>query len=590
MVVKKHKRDTSAGTSVDFIHQQMESNPHFPFNVQSGWLPAASHPAMRSFLNAVLASAPGEYAPCIQAMDKLLSGNDVLTFLIDNACQQNDNIVDADQVDAEAVNLPRIASKEDLLNLFNALLNQTPCFIDDELVGLPFSAIVVGIDPTQSGMTLFRLPMFNEKMRDILNEWHSYLASPASNWVFGTEGEQWLSPKAKKQYQFEVWQKDSETLPYWNSWDSFFTRQFKDPRASRPIAAPKNNSIVNSANDGSLFRWDENITSKDVFWFKDMSYSLTDILSSDDPAQQKIIDDHNLVELFSDGSIFQTYLNPYNFHRWWCPANGTILFDPISIPGAYFNKLVIPDFSGATTASLPYLVQVNARGLIVFDTVDYGYVCCIPLGMSEVSTITFDQSMAAGKSVTKGQEMGKFQYGGSSFVLIFQKLPGQRLIFQNGVGDIYDKRPVLPKGSASTGGNVTLIGSQIGKWEAVDFDVDSTLPWQTCGYINSGKSYSISYVGGLWTANPNINNGNLYGPDGSDVVAPAGYPLANQKEGALIGRIGSNPPFMIGSGTKLPPNQTGQLQLCINDDLDGQFGAGLTDNEGHITVSITPTA
>ena len=79
------------------------------------------------------------------------------------------------------------------------------------------------------------------------------------------------------------------------------------------------------------------------------------------------MDDNNLVELFTDGSIFQTYLNPYNYHRWWCPVKGEVMFNPIVIDGAFFNKLVIPDFAGATTASLPYLVQVNARGFTCYQ-------------------------------------------------------------------------------------------------------------------------------------------------------------------------------------------------------------------------------
>ncbi|ELS02409.1 phosphatidylserine decarboxylase [Xenococcus sp. PCC 7305] len=574
--------------SVDHIHAQMESNPHFPFNVQSGWLPMPSSKAMAKFLENILGAEPTDYAPCIEALNKLLESNDVLTFLINSACEENSNIIDSNLQAAEAVNVPRIASKDDLLNAFNNLLNQAPQFVENELVGLPFSAVVVGIDPTQSGMTLFRLPMFNEKMGDILNVWSSFLCSEASNTVFSVEGEQWLSPQAKQQYQFEVWQKDNENLPYWNSWNSFFTRQFKDQEASRPVAQPNNNQIVVSANDGSLFRWDENIAAKDVFWFKDMTYSLANILSSDIPAQQQVLDKYNLVDLFTDGSIFQTYLNPYNYHRWWCPVKGKVLFDPISVPGYYFNKLVIPDFAGATTSSLPYLAQVNARGLIVFKTEDYGYVCCIPLGMSEVSSIVFDPCMKANASVTKGQEMGTFQYGGSSYVIIFQKLPGKRLIFQNGVGDVYDKRPVLPKGSASTGGNVTLIGSQIGKWEKVDFNIDATQAWQNAGYVNTGDGYNINYVGGLWTANPEVNNGNLYNANGSDITATQdGYPLVGAKEGALIGRVGNNPSFLIGNGASIPSGQAGHLQLCINDDLEGQYGAGLTDNEGQITVSIT---
>jgi hypothetical protein len=168
-------------------------------------------------------------------------------------------------------------------------------------------------------------------------------------------------------------------------------------------------------------------------------------------------------------------------------------------------------------------------------------------------------------------------------------LPGKRLIFQSGTGDVYEKRPVLPKGSASTGGNVTLIGAQLGKWEDVDTSVDATSSWKNAGYVNAGKTYTIKYVGGMWTANPNLNGGNLYGPSGSNVVATQpGYALVGANEGALVGRIGNNPPFLIGNGATTPAGQTGQLQLVINDDLDGRYGPGLTDNEGQIIVSIRP--
>jgi phosphatidylserine decarboxylase len=204
-----------------------------------------------------------------------------------------------------------------------------------------------------------------------------------------------------------------------------------------------------------------------VFWFKDMKYSLSDILSSPVKEQQKLIDRHGLVEMFTGGYIFQTYLNPYNFHRWWCPVNGEVLFKPFAIPGCFFNKLVLPDFGGATTASLPYLAQVNARGLIVFKTKDYGHVCCIPLGMSEVSSIEFDRAMTKGATVRKGQEMGKFNYGGSSFAIIYEKLPGKELVFETAKGKKFPQRPVLPKSSSGTGQNVTNIGAQIGVWKSV---------------------------------------------------------------------------------------------------------------------------
>lgn len=563
-------------SSIDLIHGIMKSNPHHPFDVQSGWTPHPAHPALGKFRDTILQADRKPYAQSVQDLDDLLSNDCVLNYLITDACEQNRNIYQSNAPQTSVVPFPRILSKDELLHAFNILLTHTPNFVDNELVGLPFSAVVMGIDPTQSGMTLFRLPVFNSRMKDILNDWHTHLDSPESNTVFATEGDNWLSPAAKRQYQFELWKKDNETLPYWNSWNSFFTRVFRNPTESRSIAHPLDNSIVVSANDGSLYRWEENVKPWDVFWFKDMPYSLRNILSSLDADQQSVIENHNLADLFSEGYIFQTYLNPYNFHRWWCPVNGEVLFKPFVIDGDYFNKLVIPDFGGATTASTPYLLQVNVRGLLVIKTLDYGYVCCIPIGMSEVSTLLFNENMQAGTTVKKGDEMGMFQYGGSSFALIFQKLPGMRLFFQSGTGVVYDKNPVLPQGSSSVGGNITLIGSQIGKWDGVDANIDSTLPWQSFGYVNEGKRYDLSYVGGIWTANPAYDDGNLYGPAGSMVVAEkSGYPMIGQNEGVLVGRIGNNDPFFIGNGPfATPAGQVGVLEMCINDDLMGQHGAG----------------
>jgi phosphatidylserine decarboxylase len=449
-------------TAIYPIHDYLASNPRYPFNLQSGWLPQAGSPAMRAFFERVRAADRKRWAKSVQQLSDYIDENEIIRYLVENACRENLNMIEAHQ--GQDVGLPRIEDKDALLHGFNELLSHPPGFVNDELVGVPFSAWVVGIDPTFAGATLFRLPMFNEKMSAILNEWYEFLGTPASDFGFRVEGEQWLSAAAKKLYDFPIWKKDSPDLPYWKSWNSFFTRHFENPEKERPVAHPKTNRIVNSPNDGSLFRWQQNASKRDVFWFKDMRYSIADILSSPIPEQQAVIDSYGLVDLFDGGYVFQTYLNPYNFHRWWCPANGEVLFDPLAIPGAFFNKLVIPDFAGASTASLPYLAEVNARGVIVFKTEDYGHVCCIPLGMSEISTITFDPKMKKGATVTKGQEMGTFNYGGSSFAVIYQNLPGKRLFFINADGIPYDQTPVLPQGSASTGGEVTLIGSQIGVW------------------------------------------------------------------------------------------------------------------------------
>lgn len=448
-------------------YDQFEVSP-YPSSLRTGWLPAPGSDSWRLFheeLAELLAQKRRvELAPVVQDLLWYLKDDPTVSHLMRHACRQNLTMLRTPDLDTDGVPIPRIVDADEFAVVLNYLLTWWPRFIHDDLVGLPFSAFTVGIDPTLAGSTLLGLPQFNEKMSAVLNQWNQYLSTPASAAGFSVEGEQWLSPAAKRMYQFDLWQKDSPTLPYWKSWNSFFTRQFKDPGKERPIADPGSNQTVICPNDGSLFRWDWNVAADEPYWFKDMNYSLRDILSSPVPEQQAVIDHWDLVRKFEGGYVFQTYLNPYNFHRWWVPVNGKVLFDPISIPGAYFNKLVLPDFGGATTASLPYLCEVNARGLIVFETPDYGYVCCIPLGMSEVSTISFDPAMRKDAPVHKGQEMGMFNYGGSSFAILYQNLPDKQLVFMDADGQHYPQRPVLPTSSAGTGGNVTDIGAQIGVW------------------------------------------------------------------------------------------------------------------------------
>lgn len=442
--------------------------------VNSRWMPSPASTSLKTFLGKVAAKPKTPLNEHIEALRVFVESDPALKWLMDDALKANQTILKAPATPNNAyqdgIHIPDIPDFDTLLHMFNGIMDEPPQFADGDLVGLPFSAVTVGIDPTQSGATLFRMPAFNQHLAAILNEWHKFLRTESSNTGFRVEGEDWLSPKAKAQYKFPLWKKDFPEPPYWSSWNSFFTRLYENPEESRPIDGPDTNRVVVSASDSSLYRWDRLTSESDTYWFKDMPYSLTDILSSPVPEQQAIIDDHDLVNMFKGGYIFQTYLNPYDFHRWWSPANGRIMFKPFTIPGAYFLKLVLPDYGGATTASLPYLAQVNARGLVVIETEDFGNVCCIPLGMSEVSTVAFDDGIDKHTEVKKGRELGAFNYGGSSFAMLFQDLPDHELVFKYSESHDHPalalpQQPVGASSSAGSGEYPTNIGSQIGVWQ-----------------------------------------------------------------------------------------------------------------------------
>ncbi len=114
------------------------------------------------------------------------------------------------------------------------------------------------------------------------------------------------------------------------------------------------------------------------------------------------------------------------------------------------------------------------------------------------------------------------------------------------------------------------------------------IAWQNTGVVLTAANKAvIKYESGLWTANPQDNGGQLYNAAGNPafIAAKPGYTLPGQNEGALIGKVGSTV-FLVGMGATVPAGLTGEIQLCINDDLGGRYGAGLTDNIGSIAVTI----
>ncbi|MBJ2215139.1 MULTISPECIES: GMC oxidoreductase [Pseudomonas] len=116
--------------------------------------------------------------------------------------------------------------------------------------------------------------------------------------------------------------------------------------------------------------------------------------------------------------------------------------------------------------------------------------------------------------------------------------------------------------------------------------VQARAPWQGTGVQINGQSWQLAVcTGGQWTANPGTGMVGAAGHPG--LTAKPGYTLPGQAEGALIGRIGtSGAPFLVGNQAQLPRGQQGELQLCINDDLAGRYGAGLSDNQGSLSVEV----
>ncbi len=114
--------------------------------------------------------------------------------------------------------------------------------------------------------------------------------------------------------------------------------------------------------------------------------------------------------------------------------------------------------------------------------------------------------------------------------------------------------------------------------------VDSKQKWQDTGVlVSQGQTCWIIYESGLWTANPSTGMVNARGNE--DIIAKKDYTCQYANEGALIAKI-NDTTYLSGLISNAPDGAIGNVELCINDDLNGEYGAGFSDNEGSITVGI----
>jgi phosphatidylserine decarboxylase len=180
----------------------------------------------------------------------------------------------------------------------------------------------------------------------------------------------------------------------------------------RPVIAPTDNSIVDSACESTVYNIAHDIKAHDNFWLKGQPYSLYHMLDNDPLAPQ-----------FVGGTIYQAFLSATKYHRWHSPVDGTVI-KTVVIPGTYYAESPAMGFPNPDPAapndSQSFITALATRALIFIqaDNPDIGLVCFIAVGMAEVSTCEI--TIEPGQHIKKGDEMGMFHFGGSTHCLVFR--------------------------------------------------------------------------------------------------------------------------------------------------------------------------
>ncbi|EDZ63070.1 phosphatidylserine decarboxylase [Sulfurimonas gotlandica GD1] len=296
-----------------------------------------------------------------------------------------------------------------MIYLINDALRMAPEYNDTDLVGCRINSILNWTMNVPAGYAAFRNDNVNTMFKKILDDYSSYLNSEASLSSLNDGPTGWKSETAKKKLHMEEY-KYNKNDKYWGfkSWNDFFTRELKD--GMRPIEEKENPKAIVSACDSEVFAIKHKVKKTDSFWIKTQPYSLNDMLNND-----------KLAESFVGGDVYQAFLSAFKYHRWHSPVSGTIKKAYIK-QGTYYSGLESQGIDpGSPNYSQGYISHVATRAIIFIEADDpIGLMVVMPVGMAEISSCVLNEKIKPGYKIKKGEELGYFQFGGSSYCLIFR--------------------------------------------------------------------------------------------------------------------------------------------------------------------------
>ncbi|MFV0435124.1 MAG: phosphatidylserine decarboxylase [Leucobacter sp.] len=199
----------------------------------------------------------------------------------------------------------------------------------------------------------------------------------------------------------------------YKTYNQFFARHIKP--GMRPIASPSDDHVITAPADCTFVDyWEVDNDSNIFIESKGLQWSIQDLLK-----------DSEYADAFAGGIFTHSFLNTNDYHRWHTPVSGTVLESKIIQGQDYLDVSAVPGpvVDGKQTHKLSILDGtgyqfVQTRGMIVIDS-PIGLVACVPMGMWPVSSVVITADK--GGVVRKGDELGFFAFGGSDFVMVFQK-------------------------------------------------------------------------------------------------------------------------------------------------------------------------
>ena len=143
---------------------------------------------------------------------------------------------------------------------------------------------------------------------------------------------------------------------------------------------------------------------------------------------KQMLNDSKYYKKFIGGTAVSCVLMPNTYHHYHSPIDGSIVESKI-MKGELLGMDDFPSFVPKNGNVGYYGADFNQfssykRGYFIGDTGKYGYVGMVAVGLSNIGSIVFNEkyeNITNPVPVKRGDELGHFLYGGSLFIMFFEK-------------------------------------------------------------------------------------------------------------------------------------------------------------------------
>jgi phosphatidylserine decarboxylase len=187
----------------------------------------------------------------------------------------------------------------------------------------------------------------------------------------------------------------------YRAFEDFFVR--KHTPASRPIHAASDSTSAVCVADSRVVVY-PTVSQARALWIKGKNFTISNL-----------IQDAHHAQLWDDGAVASFRLSPQDYHRYHSPVSGTVTWFK-QIPGEYYQVDPV-----CLQSDVDILTE-NARCCVIIDSEEFGKALFVAIGATNVGTVEIHGHIREGNvRIEKGEEIGLFQFGGSSIIVAFEK-------------------------------------------------------------------------------------------------------------------------------------------------------------------------